>query len=88
MLGTTIKTVKMLESFVKDIFRKPFQEFGRILLMSLASQKRRPSNAEGTGKNQLKLSLENMRDAPVFSCCYLLRYHSLNMTSVLENCRE
>jgi hypothetical protein len=52
--------------------------------MSLASQKRRPFNAEGTGKNQLEPSQKNMRDASVFSCSSLIRYPSLNLTGVVN----
>jgi hypothetical protein len=43
---------------------------------------------EGTGKNQLQSSQENMRDAASLSRYSLLRYPSRNATGVLELCHE
>jgi hypothetical protein len=45
-------------------------------------------SVEGTGKNQLKPSQENVREAPVLSSCSLLRYTSPKPTGVLEHCHE
>ena len=68
-----------------------FSSHVAFLVMSVASQMRRPFNVEfstGTGKSRLEPGQENMGDATVLSHWSLLGNPSPKQAGVLEHCRK
>jgi hypothetical protein len=83
-------TVNVLETFLTAIFASLFMSSKASLIISVSSNSAAPSlliSVEGTGKNQLETSQENMR-SPDLSLCSLLIYSSPKPSSLLEHCRE